>query len=387
MKSYPLSSAEAANIVLMLQTLFAAFPEVRISADSKTQSVVALATAAQHETIKSIDEMDKQSAARVLRVYRFRSADPNAAAVVLSTLAPKAQVAVDNAGRLVVSTLETDHEKIRKMVDEIDRSGTGGGARELRTYPLASGRSAERAVDASDPVASNPDVRLSIDDRTETLVALARPEEQAAIKKSVEEMEANAAGRTTQTYALEHAQADSAVTVLVTLAPRAASGRRSSDQQHRCERVARRPRIKAAVAQMDISSKPREFATVKAYQLKSANPSSVMGTVQALFASDPDVRLSVDAASNSLVVLANKDQRRRSNSSSRRSTARPDAADSSSRSSTSRSIRSPPSWRSKNFSAIRRRRTCRRRPSSRIRRRSSSWSGERKSSWQKSASS
>ncbi len=312
LRSYRLSSAEATGTLSMLQTLFATFPEVRLSADYKTQTIVAFASPAQHETIaKSIQEIDSSATGRVLAVYRFRSADPNAAATVLNTLTPKAQVAVDNYNRtLVVSAAPEDQERIKKTVEEIDGGeGTAGGTRQLVSYPLKSADTSNTYSMLATLFAQTPEVRISPDYKNDTIVALATAEQHKTILKAIDEIEKKETGRTPKVYRFKNADPYAASTVLATLTPKAQV---AVDSRNRTLVVsasaADHEKIAATVAQMDARDDEGQTPALRTYPLTTADPNSTVSMLQTLFATYPEVRISLDTRSDTIVALASAAQ-------------------------------------------------------------------------------
>jgi type II secretory pathway component GspD/PulD (secretin) len=71
---YPITTADPDAVLLVLRTLLAGFPDVRIDKDPRTGSIVAHARPAQHATIRAtIDEMQRDS--RELEVIKLRKLD------------------------------------------------------------------------------------------------------------------------------------------------------------------------------------------------------------------------------------------------------------------------------------------------------------------------
>jgi len=312
LRSYPLASAEPSNALSMLQTLFATSPEVRLSIDVKTQTIVALASPAQHETIaKSIQEIEKNAQGRVLAVYRFRSADPNAAATVLNTLTPKAQVAVDNYNRsLVVSALPEDQERIKATVAEIDGGGgTAGGTRRLVTYPLKSADTSNALQTLQTLFAQTPEARFSADYKNDTIVVFATADQQETVKKTIDELEKKESGRTARVYRFKNADPYAASTVLATLTPKAQV---AVDSRNRTLVVsaseADHEKISATVTQMDAPDDEGQATVLRTYPVTSADPPSTLVMLQNLFAAYPEVRISLDARTDTIVALASAAQ-------------------------------------------------------------------------------
>ena len=84
----------------MLQTLFATHPEVRFSVDTGKNAVVAIASAAQHETIaKWVKEIDggagEGGQAAKIEVYALKDRDPDAVLAMMTNLMARQLPRVD----------------------------------------------------------------------------------------------------------------------------------------------------------------------------------------------------------------------------------------------------------------------------------------------------
>jgi len=309
--TYPLTSSDGPTTMSMLQVLFSQHPEVRISWDARNDNIVALASAAQHELIKtSVEEIEHKSKGRTTDVYRLKSADPNAIQSVLSTIAPRAQVAVDQRSRaLVVSATPTDHAKIKTTIEQVEAAGEDEQALGLHSYSLSSADPNSAVSALSSLFATRPEVRISLDTRSETIVALATPTQHELIQKSLDELEKQAKGKTSVVYRFKNADPNAAMTVLQTLTPNA---RMAVDQRQRALVVsasaADHEKIKATVDSMDTNEDGGQAPRLQAYRVESANPTNIQQVLGSLYASHPEVQISADVKNDSVVVLASESQ-------------------------------------------------------------------------------
>lgn len=309
--TYPLKSSDTSSTLSALSTLFAQAPDVRLSADYKSDSIVALATPEHHETIKNaIAELEKKDAGRVSHVYRFKNADPYAASVVFSTLTPKAQLAVDSRNRsLVVSATPADHEKIAATVAQMDAGDSAGQTQILKTYSLKSADGSSTVNMLQNLFATFPEVRISLDTKNDAIVALAPAAQHEKIQQSINDMDKEGSGRTSQVYRLKTGDPQAAYSVLQNLTPRA---QLAVDYRSRSlvasATAADHAKIKTTIEQLDAAEGEDRKATLEAYRLKSADPSSLLSMMQSAFAYHPEVRFSVDQKNNMLVALAGPSQ-------------------------------------------------------------------------------
>lgn len=307
LKAYPIRLAEPGNLLSMLQTNFARQPEIRLSADYKNETIVALATPAQHEKIAEfIAEVDKQGKVRTPQVYRFRTADPNAASGILRTLAPKAQIAVDNRNRsLVVSATEEEHAIIQATIEEMDAESNDDSGMILKSYSVKTAEPNNLLAMLRTNFALQPDVRLSLDSRNDSIVALATPQQHDKIQEFVAEVEKNGIERRAEVYRLRIANPNTAAAALRSLLPNAqivADGRNqslvatASDAEHK--------KIAEVVAGLDEPESADTRSELRAYPLKATEGRTLQRTLQSYFRRHDDIEISFDQENESIVAIA-----------------------------------------------------------------------------------
>ncbi len=153
---YPAGSIDAQAALAVLQTLLAGQPDVRLSIDSKTNSLIAMARPAQHATIRATLSQLQGEGQRV-EVIRLVRLDPQTVATAINKLfgggdTPKPgapQVEADAASRqLIVRGSESQIAQIRGLLEQMGeplrpRTGPTQGGR-VRTLPF--GGSAARSA-------------------------------------------------------------------------------------------------------------------------------------------------------------------------------------------------------------------------------------------------
>ncbi|MEX2286627.1 MAG: secretin N-terminal domain-containing protein [Planctomycetaceae bacterium] len=307
MKSYRVESMNPATLQGMLQTLFAQYPEVRFAADVSSGTIAALATAPQHEKIQQvIDEVGKSEQGAISHVYRFERADPYAAITVMQTLTPNARMAVDTRNRsLVVSASAAEHKKIAETVAQMDKVDAEGQAPLLRSYPMNAADSYVAVGVLQTLFATSPEVRVSLDAKNDTIVALASAAQHETIKKSIEEMERQGQGRTSHVYRLRNGDPYAAATIFATLTPRAQV---AVDTRSRTLVVsataADHTKIKSTIEQMESDDKDGQAPQLKSYSLKSSDPTTLVTMLQTMYATHPEARFSADPKSGTVVAIA-----------------------------------------------------------------------------------
>ncbi len=307
MRAYEIKSAEPGNLLSMLQTNFALQPDIRLSADYKNDTIVALATPAQHERIAAfIAEVDKKGKVRTPEVYRFSAADPNAAIGILRTLVPKAQMAVDNRNRsLVISATDEEHQTIKAAIEKMNSEQNADSGAMLRSYAIKFAEPNNLLGMLQNNFALQPDVRLSLDSRNDNIVALARPEQHDRIKAFIDEVEKNGQQRTTKVYRFRIADPNSAITVLQTLTPKAQMavdrGSRSlvvtaSEGDHE--------RIAGTIKEMDREDADGTGPQLKSYPVEFAQVNTLAQAIQSAYRNRPDVQITYDSRNGTVAAVA-----------------------------------------------------------------------------------
>lgn len=161
---YPISVADSQQVLAVLQTIMAGQPDVRLSVDTKTGHINALARPSQHSTIKAmIAEM--QSDGRLIEVFHLRYVDPDLAVLMIPKLfgaeANPATVPIVDVDplnkRLVVRASKGHMEQIREWLAKMGESPSDdkdpiltSGKGPVRLIPLT-GRQARSVLDEIEP--------------------------------------------------------------------------------------------------------------------------------------------------------------------------------------------------------------------------------------------
>lgn len=119
---------------------------------------------------------------RTARVYRFRTGDANATATVLRYVVPYAYLAVDTrTGSLAATATPAEHEQIAAMVREVEGEGGDTNQPELRVYRLQAAEPSTSLAMLRELFAQRAEVRLSLDPKGRAIVAWALPSQHELI--------------------------------------------------------------------------------------------------------------------------------------------------------------------------------------------------------------
>lgn len=144
---YEVAPADPQTVLQVMQTLLAGSPGVRLTTDSKTGNLVALARPSEHATIRATLEQLRQQGTR-LEVIPLRRLDPQVAATAITKLlagqdgSASVKVEVDSVSRqLLVRGTERELTLVRSLLEKMGEgaggaypAGQGGTVRVLPIY-------------------------------------------------------------------------------------------------------------------------------------------------------------------------------------------------------------------------------------------------------------
>ena len=308
---YPLRRVQGASVIGVLQTLV---PQARLVVDSRSGNIVAWAKPDDQEAIRAaiqrIEAESKGPAEQILAVYPLEEAEPSTVLQVLQSVMPTARFFTDpKTGVLFAWAKPDDHEAIRGVIQRIEAESQGRGKQKLAVYPL---EGAEPSTVLQVLQSVMPTARFFTDPRTDAVFAWAAQEQHEAIRSTIERLQRDVPEEnkiSIRVYRFDHADPNVAVATLSPLMPQA---RMAVDQRTRSLVVTARPgdhdQIEAAIEQMERGGDDAEAPSVKAYAVKVAEPSTVLTVLRELFASRPEVRISLDSTHRRLVAWASPEQ-------------------------------------------------------------------------------
>jgi type II secretory pathway component GspD/PulD (secretin) len=318
MAVYPLRRGDAQTLLQLLTPM--ARDRAQFVIDNTRNALVVWADRRYHEAIRqaidqylaSLDEVAELEP----RVYRFRYADPTAAATVVRSLAPDAQVAFDWANQvLVVSASADDHRKIEAALTQLDRPDVGGLRPLLQVYPLRDLDAAQAYSNLRQLFRADPSVQLALDENANAIVAIAPESKQEQIARVMEEMQFAAregGGVLLQSYSLRNIDPQAALSLVRNLAQqRGIRADVTLDARGNQLLVVTRAEHHRWIAEAleQIRGQERELEIL---QLEEVDPYTAQTAIRQLFAGEsnpPEVE--IDYSSQQLIIQATQEQHRR----------------------------------------------------------------------------
>ncbi len=127
--------------------------------------------------------------ARIVEVYRLRKADPEAMVELLETLVPRAKLSADSPTRSIVAVATiSEHRLIRDTLEQLKPDEPGPDTPVLKIYALSRAPSEELVSGLKELV---PGAQITADPAGRRLMVIAPPEEQKLIEEAVGQIEAD----------------------------------------------------------------------------------------------------------------------------------------------------------------------------------------------------
>ncbi|MCY2992126.1 MAG: hypothetical protein NTY19_30235 [Planctomycetota bacterium] len=306
---YPFKATSLTAGTYILTMLRSLFPEAQFSLGSEPDKLVALARPKDHEAIRSTVEQlaapDAPDIARKIMVYTLESAGPNGGAITtLTAMFPEAKFSAGtDPGQIIAWARPVQHEQIAKAVEEMSKREPPEKAARMASYTLEGSGAYGLTYALIVLRKAFPDAQFSVGSTPNQLFAWARPTDQEAIKKSIEEL-SKGSKPTAQVYRFEWADPRAAYTALATLVPNAQI---ALDTVSRSLVVSATPedhaKIKATVDEMDRRD-AKELPGLQVHRFKVTDPANLLPVLQGLFKLHPQVQLALDERNNAIIAMA-----------------------------------------------------------------------------------
>ncbi len=306
---YRLTKADPTAVLALLQNVV---PRARLSVDTATRSVVALASLADQKTIRAtveqVDPRAKDPNAPEVRFYPFEQTPPANLVTVLQSLAPKAQVTLDaTARRLTVVATPSDHNLVKQTFEQFTKAAPTEEKRQLVLYPVTAAQRKRFQLVLQDLTTEFPTVKVLSDAEPGELAVWARPAEHKVIAEVIEKLKQQAPAEDSYrlvAYSIRTADPTSVLSVLQSMFP---ATKLVLDVKSRrlvaWTRPAEQESIKSLIEQMDSDVPDESRNQLMVYPVAGFDPSVAIVTMKSLA---PDAVLTSDPKANTIVAWARK---------------------------------------------------------------------------------
>lgn len=187
---YPLGGLNPSQALTLLQSLV---PDAQLSIDNQSGSLLAVAVANDHETIRTVldrlGEARRQLGGTEIRYYPYQLPPSSGLLEVLGKLAPSAQITVDKENRrLIVVASPDDHRLIEQTLQDYEQKTPGVADRQLVIYQLSPAE--RKRLEALLPQLQSqlPDLQLLPETVPGEVAVWARPEEHRVLGEIIAQL-------------------------------------------------------------------------------------------------------------------------------------------------------------------------------------------------------
>lgn len=307
---YPLEKISPDAAQTLITSLL---PDARITLDTKTGSLIAIASRSDHQAITDLLlQLEPQHAGTLpaeLKTYPAEDIDVSSVTSLLATLAPDAQVTPDSAGqRLLVIAGTDDHQVVENVLQQVaDR--VPSEKPQLKSYPLSPKVSAETLTSLLSTL--TPQAAVTSDTANRRLLITATPEEHTTIAAAIDELAQNAGGEQPelQFYPLQKASGSNAATVLQAMLPAATitfepEGKRLSVVAGKSDHEV----VQATLAKLEATAPVDEKRTLKIFEVTTEQRRRFTSVLESLSTELPGLQVLTDAQPGEMTVWARPSQ-------------------------------------------------------------------------------
>lgn len=307
--SYGVPEMPASRLQTILGPLLSG---VQTTVDLEQQRLLVWATPREHQEIQElVDQLAQQPAVdqqRVLLAYQLQHADAETLRQLLVTMLEGATLVVDQKTKQLLATATLpQHAKIKTTIAQLDQPGRAGDEEAVESFTF-------RKIQAVNIVASLsqlwPDVRMTVDPSSNTLVASGPQRLLTEVRQAVDRMnrvETDDEGFSIRTYPAPGGDLRSLPGVLSQIAPEAIV---SADWANRTLVVwgSQRDQERVSQALEQLNQAIDERQTLKIYSPPVAQSEGIRATLTTLF---PRANITSLGKSGQLAVMASPDVHQR----------------------------------------------------------------------------
>ena len=311
LKFYDVSSIGGADARALLTTTYTDVSFVATADGLKVMAWVSADQ--DQQILATLEQLTKEQpfeSTRTMELYSITDLGPSASTVLVQAVPRAVITAGARADQLAIVATAADHEKLKTVLSQLQGSKTTPAAKELVVYPIK-GITPTSVLQVLQPLV-DADVQLTVDPAGQQLFVRAFADKQQQIKTAVEQITATLAARgerSTKTYLIGAPNADEAQEVLTALFPDAKIVTDADRKMIVATATAEQHTTIGEIAeQMKGNPLDGDRPVPAVYSLKNTSATEVQTLLQSMYSRFDNVRLSVNEKTGRLIVLARKEQ-------------------------------------------------------------------------------
>lgn len=288
---YPVASGDSAALATALKSLV---PTGTYVADSTGKSLLVIASPKDQEVLgKTVAEWGGDGSRTVSsKVYGFANADPTAALAALQKLIPGATLAADPTTRSLLATATAEqHELLAATITQLDSVQLTTGEVTLKTYVVNRAPADSIAKALGDLFKKDTQVSIAADKETNSLIAIARPRQhdmiEAMVSASEKEMSDASFGSQIQIYPLANTDGKALVESLEKLFQRQRPAPEITYDDKAQQLIVMGNAAQQALVQQLVVRLTGEQQEFEMFRLTTVDPFTAESAINGLFRNEP----------------------------------------------------------------------------------------------------
>ncbi len=300
---YPVRSANISELLATLQ-LVAPTGQFRFDEPSKKLVVWATKADQKQiaESLLKLSARSSAEGLSQLEVYPLEKIDPSAVQTLLQILLPEVKVTIDSkTGSLIVIGTLADHQAIRSLIEQLKPQIDKQKPPVVQTYPMTAEVASMITTVLGSVV---PEATITTDSQNERLIVVAPAEKQDFITQTIEQLQKNLTTTQKQLkiYDSHNIDTSSVTALLQTLVPQAQVTLNTVNEQFLIIATTKDHAIVENVLKQVVSETANEKPALKSYPLQAKVDSSTLTTLLAGLV--PKATITADAVNRRLLITA-----------------------------------------------------------------------------------
>ncbi len=237
-----------------------------------------------------------------LEVYPLEKIDPSAVQTLLQILLPEVKVTIDSkTGSLIVIGTLADHQAVSSLIEQLKPQVEKQKPPVVQTYSMANDLASMITTVLGSVV---PEATITADSQNERLIVVAPAEKQTFIAQTIEQLKKNLSTTQKQLviYDSRHIDTSSVTSLLQTLTPQAQVTLNAQNEQFLIIATAKDHAVIENVLKQVVSESANEKPTLKSYPLQAKVDISTLTSL--LSGLVPKANITSDTTSRRLLITA-----------------------------------------------------------------------------------